>query len=112
MEVGKATKYERTFFFLILFCSVFVCLFWFFFLVFSVCFLFVLFFVLFCFVLFFFFFFLLFTLQKQLKFVWVYQNGNFLQGKKSGKMILPPQKNFSVTPLTLVIMFCWTYFYS
>ena len=37
---------------------------------------------------------------------WVYQNGNFLlgkehftPGKKSGKMTLPPQKNFPVTPL-------------
>ena len=46
---------------------------------------------------FFFFFFLLFTFEKDRNLFWVYQNGNFLpgkkhftQGKKSGKMTLPP----------------------
>ena len=41
---------------------------------------------------------------KPLKYVLVYQNGNFLPGKsisKSGKITLPPQKNFPVTPLCL-----------
>ena len=57
--------------------------------------------------LFFFFFFLLFTFENDGNLFWVYQNGNFLPGKKkhftpgkkSGKMTLPPQKNMSVTPL-------------
>ena len=68
----------------------FVCLF--------VCFLFVFCFLFVC---------LLFTFQNDENFFWVYQNGNFLPvkkhftpGKKSGKMTLPPQKNFPVTPLS------------
>ena len=52
---------------------------------------------LFCFV----FFFLLFTFQNHRNLFWVYQNVNFLPGKKSiscrekksGKMTLPPLKN-------------------
>ena len=54
----------------------------------------------------FFFFFFAFHFWKRQKFVWVYQNGNFLPGnsisrwKKSGKMTLPPQKNMPVTPLS------------
>ena len=57
----------------------------------------------------FFFFFLLVTFQNHSNLFWVYQNGNFLPGisishqeKKSGKMTLPPQKNFPVMPLLLV----------
>ena len=55
---------------------------------------------------FFFFFFLLFTFQNHSNLFWVYQNGNFLPGKrlfkpgkKSRKMTLPPPKIFPVTPL-------------
>ena len=48
---------------------------------------------------FFFFFFLLFTFENDENLFWVYQNGTFLPGKKSGKMNLPLQKNMPVTPL-------------
>ena len=61
---------------------------------------------------FFFFFFLLLTFQNHYNLFWVYQNGNFLPGKsisgrkkKSRKMTLPPQKNFSVTPLITHFIF-------
>ena len=53
----------------------------------------------------FFFFFLLFTFENDRNLFWVYQNGNFLLGKKhftSGKnqgKWLCPQKNMPVTPL-------------
>ena len=56
----------------------------------------------------FFFFFFCFSLFKPLKFVLGLPNGNFLLGKsisrwgkqnKTGKMTLPPQKNFLVRPL-------------
>ena len=43
------------------------------------------------------FFFSLFKLNRNL--IWVDQNGNFLLGKKSGKINLPPQKNIPVPPL-------------
>ena len=55
---------------------------------------------------FFLFFFLLFNFQNHWNLFWVYQNGNFLPGrktftpgKKSGKMTLPPLKNIPLTPL-------------
>ena len=55
-----------------------------------------------------FFFFFLFTFENYRNLFWIYQNGNFLPGKKhftpgkkSGKMTLPPQKNMPVTPLLL-----------
>ena len=54
----------------------------------------------------FFFFFFAFHFSKRLKFVlglpkWKFSTGkrHVTLGKKSGKMILPPQKNFPVTPL-------------
>ena len=56
---------------------------------------------------FFFFFFLLFTFQTTkicfgaTKMEILYQEKAFHAGKKSGKMTLPPQKNFPVTPLTI-----------
>ena len=63
--------------------------------------------------LFFFFFFFAFHFSKQLKFVlgvpkWKFSTGKnaFHAGKKSGKMTLPPQKNFPVTPLSW-----WRYFF-
>ena len=50
-----------------------------------------------------------FHFSKPLKFVlgvpnWKFSTGkkHFTLGKKSGKMTLPPQKNFSVTPLVTV----------
>ena len=59
----------------------------------------------------FFFFFFCLSLLKTTEICfgfWVYQNGNFLQGKKhftlgkkSGKMTLPPQKNMPVTPMPI-----------
>ena len=73
MEGGKSCKMRRGLFFFC-FVFVFVCLF--------------------------------FTFQNDWNLFWVYQHGNFLPGKsisprekKSGKMTLPPQKNFPVTPL-------------
>ena len=65
---------------------------------------------------FFFFFFFFFHFSKPLKFVlgprfWVYQNGNFVPGKrmlrrekKSGKITLPPLKNIPLTSLTSVFL--------
>ena len=44
------------------------------------------------------------TFENDGNLFWVYQNGNFLPGKKSGKMTLPPQKNMPVTPLYKVSM--------
>ena len=99
MEEGKVTKYEeRLFCLFVLFCFVF-CLF-----VYSL-------FVPFCFVLFFFclfflfcFCFSLFKVTEILKFVWVYQNGNFLPGKsisrrgKIRKNDCPLRKIFLLRP--------------
>ena len=57
---------------------------------------------------FFFFFFWLFTFENGGNLYWVYQNGNFVtgkkhftQGKKSGKMTLPPQKNMPLMHLKM-----------
>ena len=79
MESGKVTKWGEDFFvlfYLSVYFASFVCLF------------------------------LLLTFQNHSNLFWVYQNGNFftgkkhfMPGKKSGKMTLPPQKNFPVTPL-------------
>ena len=82
----------------VLFCFCFVFLFCFVFSLVLFC------FVLFCFVLVFFFF--AFHFPKPLKFVlglskWKFSTGqkHFTPGKKSGKLTLPSQKNFPVTPL-------------
>ena len=54
---------------------------------------------------FFFFFFLLFHFKNHWNLFWVYQNQNFLPGKKHfmlGKMTLPPLKIISLVPLLLI----------
>ena len=48
-----------------------------------------------------FFFLWLFTFENNGNLFWVYQNMNFLLGKKSGKITLPPQKNMPIMPLTI-----------
>ena len=87
MEVKNLQNEERTFF----------------------SFLFFFFFYLFIYLLFFFF---ALHFSKLLKFVlglpkWKFPTGkrHFTPGKKSGKMTLPPQKNFPVTPLVTMIFF-------